>query len=406
MLPDSPVHVGVLTDDLGGRCDRSLLEPIVLGTEAALEAQEVEVVVDGLLMLLDPQAHVDLVHGFLGVFEVVLRQLIEDAVVRIEDLVTVCVHQHLRSHEDALAAERELVRIAVILQVGLGQHVHAVGEEADPHRVAVILVHIVHDVELIKYELRLRGSCLDSLSEALEVRDLIPLFRSQLSAGSGRAEDDAVLDHVLVAQVLTVLSDQGLELVMLELCVLLALVCLLKYEDHLSDPAVLPRDREDVLGHNVVDLHICTNHTTLFIDDHVGEIGNIGHRPAGRFSLLVLVALDDEVRILQHLLHEGVRLRVLDRDLDLLVEEQVADVLADLFGHAEALPVAVFVVTRPVVDPVLVELLHVRAVPAVPHGDLAIEGAVDRVDALLLEIFKYIHVITPSTSSSFSVIGR
>ena len=135
-------------------------------------------------MLLDSERHVDLVHCLLRVFEKVLRQLIEYTVIRVEHLRTVCICQHLRSHEDTLAAKSELVRIAVVLQVYLSQYIHTVGEDAHAHRVCVILVHIVGNVELVDDELRLVGSGLYSWSQSLEVWDLVPLCLCQFLAGS------------------------------------------------------------------------------------------------------------------------------------------------------------------------------------------------------------------------------
>ena len=177
MLADRAVHIGVFADDLGGRRDRATLEAVVLGAEAALEGEQIQIVVDGLLVLLSPQLHVDLVQRLLGVLEVVLRQRIEDTVVGIEYLGAAGVGQHLRRHEDALATEGELVGVAVVLQVDLGQDVDAVGEKCHAHRVGVILVHIVRDVQLVDDELGLIGAGLDSGSQALEVRDRVPLGR-------------------------------------------------------------------------------------------------------------------------------------------------------------------------------------------------------------------------------------
>ena len=184
MLFDGSVHVRVLADDLCGRSDPALLEAVVLCAKATLEREQVQVVVDGLLMLLDSERHVDLVHCLLRVFEEVLRQLIEDAVIRIKYLRTVCICQHLRSHEDALAAKSELVRIAVVLQVYLSQYIHTVGEDTHAHRVGIVFVHIVGDVELVNDELRLVGTSLYSWSQPLEVRDLVPFRLCQFLAGS------------------------------------------------------------------------------------------------------------------------------------------------------------------------------------------------------------------------------
>ena len=224
------------------------------------------------------------------------------------------------------------------------------------------------------------------------MRDLVPLLRCQLLASPGRAEDDRVLDDILEPQVLAVLSAPGFELVVLELSVFFALVHLFKDKYDLSDPGVLPCGREDVLRHDIVQFDFCTDHATLIIDLHIGEIGHIGHGAAGCFPFLVFVALHGKIGLLQHGIDEGRRRLVFDGDLYLLVQQQIADVLAELLGHAEALPLAALIVARAVIDPILVELLHIGSVPAVPQADLTVEGAVDRVDALLLEILENVHV--------------
>ena len=46
----------------------------------------------------------------------------------------------------------------------------------------------------------------------------------------------------------------GFELVVLELGILFPLVCLLKDEDDLRDPGILPGSREDVLRHDMKSL--------------------------------------------------------------------------------------------------------------------------------------------------------
>ena len=343
---------------------------------------------------------------FLGVLEVVLRQRVEDAVVGVEYLGAVGVGQHLRRHEDALAAEGELVGVAVVLQVDLGQDVDAVGEKRHAHRVGVVLVHIVRDVQPVDDELGLIGSGLDSGSQALEVRDRVPLGRRQISASAGGALHDAVLDDILETEVCAILVLPGLQLMVLELDVLLALVGLRKCEDDLGDPGVLPGCGIDVLGHHIVQLDVSAQDAAVFCHFHVGQIRDIGHGAAGSLALLVLVALHGEVRSIENAADELGRGLVLDGDGDALVQQQVADVLADLLRHAQALAMAALILPGAVVDAVLVEALDVRPVPAVPHGDLAVEGAVDGVDALLFEILENVHFMTPSGSSSLSLTGR
>ena len=406
MLADRAIHIGVFADDLGGRRDRATLEAVVLGAEAALEGEQIQIVVDGLLVLLGPQLHVDLVQRLLGVLEVVLRQRIEDAVVGIEYLGAVGVGQHLRRHEDALTTEGELVGVAVVLQVDLGQDVDAVGEKRHAHRVGVVLVHIVRDVQLVDDELGLTGAGLDSGSQALEVRDRVPLGRRQISTSAGGTLHDAVLDDVLIAEIVAILVLPGLQLMVLELDVLLALVRLRKCEDDLGDPGVLPGCGVDVLGHHIVQLDVSAQDAAIFGHFHVGQIRDIGHGATGSLALLVLVALHGEVRSIENAADELGRGLVLDGDGDALVQQQVADVLADLLRHAQTLAVAALILPGAVVDAVLVEALDVRPVPAVPHGDLVVEGAVNGVDALLLEILENVHFMAPSGSSSLSLTGR
>ena len=192
----------------------------------------------------------------------------------------------------------------------------------------------------------------------------------------------------------------------LELDVLLALVRLRKCEDDLGDPGVLPGCGVDVLGHHIVQLDVSAQDAAVFGHVHVGQIRDIGHGAAGSLALLVLVALHGEVRSIEDAADELGRGLVLDGDGDALVQQQVADVLADLLRHAQTLAVAALILPSAVVDAVLVEALDVRPVPAVPHGDLVVEGAVDGVDALLLEILENVHFMAPSGSSSLSLTGR
>lgn len=140
MLSDRAVHIGVFTDDLGGRCYGAPLEAVVLGTKPALEGKKVQVVVDRLLMGLCPELHVDLMDRLLGVLEGVLGELIEHAVLRVKYLVSAGVGQHFGSHKETLPAHDELIGIAVIFQIDLLQSVDAVGEQSHAHGVGAVIV--------------------------------------------------------------------------------------------------------------------------------------------------------------------------------------------------------------------------------------------------------------------------
>ena len=126
------------------------------------------------------------------------------------------------------------------------------------------------------------------------MRDLVPLLGCQFTTGARAALHDGVLDDVLIAQILAVLTDQRHQLVVLEVGVLLALVGLREDEDALRDPGVLPGSREDVPGHHIVQLDVGADDAALIVQLCVGQVGHIGHGAAGGFALgvLFLMGLD------------------------------------------------------------------------------------------------------------------
>ena len=211
----------------------------------------------------------------------------------------------------------------------------------------------------------------DGTAPALEAVASGELYGTILNNGKGIAK--AMLDLALA------LADgrDPAQAVDLEVCILLAPFRDGAGKGALLDNPVLPGQREDVGGGHVVDFEGRTisagNPPRFFVHTHSSNPHHIGSGSQSGFQLLHLVGLDGKVVCPAHAVEKFLLRCALQRDFDLLIEQQVGPVLRHFLCHTHCVPAAVHVLEA-VVHLVAVETSHIPVVPGLPDGDIPVES--------------------------------
>ena len=336
--PDISVQGTVLADHLGRREHAPPLKAVVLFSEAALEPQQVQHVLDSLMVLRRAQRHVDFLNDAL--VSRILRQDVEGQLVGVEERRPVEVLRGLGLEHDPLFPEDELVDIAVIGHIRPAQLIHRIGKHRQSHRGSG--VQVVHDVHPVQDKAPLRPAGVHRLRDLPEARHLRRV--QALQAVSLRVEKK-VFDPISAVRPVVHLKIQQVAVA----------PPLDTGKGTVRHPPVLPAHRQDSLRREEVDA-----------DFSVGHPGDICRGPQRRLVLLHAVGHQEEAVLPQDSVHEALFPLSLHTDAHPLVHQQVGPVLADLLRHAEARPAAEDALLA-VVDPVTVKVPHIPLVPASPE---------------------------------------
>ena len=137
MLLDRSEHGAVLADNLRRCSNTSLIELVMIFTEAALAGQDIQHILHAGVKLRRPQRHIDLLQD-VAVAASVLRKYIINGLTLIKHWPAVNALGCLRLHHNALLAQHKFVHIAIIGDVNALELVDSICKHSHTKRVIFI----------------------------------------------------------------------------------------------------------------------------------------------------------------------------------------------------------------------------------------------------------------------------
>ena len=142
-----------------------------------------------------------------------------------------------------------------------------------------------------------------------------------------------------------------------------------------SDDTILPGEWENIVDGNIVNndsIRIPGNRLAAVIDRLASDPRDIGHSAKRGFHFLHLIGLNREVVLRKNPVDELLFFFPFQRDLDLLVHQEISPIFADLFPHAERGSPAAYPLI-PVIALIAVEVLHIPHIPGAPNLHLVVK---------------------------------
>ena len=380
MLLQRAEQRAVFGNDLRGGRGIPAVEPVMHLAEPALAGKQVQIVLYARAVLRRAERHIDRRNDRLVLR--VLRQHIKHDIVAVEHRIAVKIICRGGLDHNPLLSEHEFVDIAVKRHVRAAQHVDGVRVYGHAQRYPG--VDVVGDVRPVYHKLPLVRAGVDHGRDAFKARYI---RQGQLLV--------CVAVSVCVYAVFNIVY--AVDPVMdLQIAVILSVPRNNARKRALGNDAVLPRERKYVLYRHVIqyDPARAAGDRPLLRGLHPDDAGNKRRRPERKGKLLHLVGLDAEIVLLEYAVYKILLRLPLERDLDLLVHQQVRPVLGDFLAHIQRVPFALQRAMS-VSDPVPMEAFHVSGVPAFPFVYLAVEIRIYRSVAQFPEFVDYRHAITP-----------
>ena len=174
-----------------------------------------------------------------------------------------------------------------------------------------------------------------------------------------------------------------------------------------SDDTILPGERKNIVDGNIVNddsIRIARNSLAAVIDRLASDAWNICHSAKRGLHFLHLVSLNGEVVLRKNPVNELLFFFPFQRDLDLLVHQEIGPIFADLFPHAERGPPAAYPLI-PVIALIAVEVLHIPHIPGAPILHLVIKVCRDCSIVQLVQLLDYFCIITHAITPILRLTG-